>query len=70
MDGEVIAEIGHGDAPRDALDLGSLLLTPAFVDLQCNGVGDVDFATTDADGWSTHASPWQGTVSARSARPS
>lgn len=52
IDGGVIAEVGRGNAPRDALDLGSALLTPAFVDVQCNGVGAVDFATTDANGWS------------------
>jgi N-acetylglucosamine-6-phosphate deacetylase len=52
MDGGVITELGNGKPARDALDLGGALLTPAFVDLQCNGVGDVDFATTDAAGWS------------------
>jgi N-acetylglucosamine-6-phosphate deacetylase len=52
MDGGVITEVGRGRPARDALDLGDGLLAPAFVDLQCNGVGDVDFATADASGWS------------------
>jgi N-acetylglucosamine-6-phosphate deacetylase len=52
MDGGVITELGCANPPRDALDLGDALLTPAFVDLQCNGVHDVDFATADVDGWS------------------
>jgi N-acetylglucosamine-6-phosphate deacetylase len=34
-----------------AVDLGSLLLAPGFVDLQVNGVGEIDFASADADGW-------------------
>jgi len=52
MDGGVITEVGRGRTPRDAFDLGRALLTPAFVDVQCNGVGDVDFSTTDGIGWS------------------
>jgi N-acetylglucosamine-6-phosphate deacetylase len=51
LDGPVIAEVGRGRPPRRALDLGDSLLVPGLVDLQVNGVGDVDFAATDEDGW-------------------
>ena len=51
MNGGTITEVGSGEAPRGATDVGDALLTPAFVDIQCNGVADIDFATTDADGW-------------------
>jgi N-acetylglucosamine-6-phosphate deacetylase len=51
IDDGVITEVHAGAPPRGALDVGDALLVPAFVDLQCNGVGDVDFATADADGW-------------------
>ena len=40
-----------GPAPSGAEDLGDALLVPGFVDLQVNGVGDVDFATADPDGF-------------------
>jgi len=45
-----VVETGAGRA-ADALDLGDVVLAPAFVDLQVNGVDDVDFASADADGW-------------------
>jgi N-acetylglucosamine-6-phosphate deacetylase len=51
VDDGVIIEVGSGSASADALDLGSALLAPGFVDLQVNGVGDVDFASADLDGW-------------------
>jgi N-acetylglucosamine-6-phosphate deacetylase len=51
VDDGVIIDVGSGAAPAGAVDLGSVLLAPGFVDLQVNGVGDVDFASADADGW-------------------
>jgi N-acetylglucosamine-6-phosphate deacetylase len=51
IDEGVIVEVGFDPAPADALDLGSALLTPGFIDLQVNGIGDVDFASADPDGW-------------------
>jgi N-acetylglucosamine-6-phosphate deacetylase len=44
-------EVGSGATPLGAVDLGPALLAPGFVDLQVNGLGDVDFASADADGW-------------------
>jgi N-acetylglucosamine-6-phosphate deacetylase len=51
IDEGVIVDVGFGRGPAGAFDLGSALLTPGFLDLQVNGVGDVDFASTDTDGW-------------------
>ncbi len=51
IDEGVIVETGPGQAPTGAVDLGSVLLAPGFVDLQVNGVRDVDFASADPDGW-------------------
>jgi len=51
IDGRSIVEVGRGDAPPGATDLSDAVLAPAFVDLQCNGVGDVDLAAADAHGW-------------------
>jgi N-acetylglucosamine-6-phosphate deacetylase len=51
MDDGVIVEVGEGAAPAGALDAGSALLTPGFVDLQVNGVDDVDFVSADPDSW-------------------
>ncbi len=51
IDDGLIVEIGQGPAPAGAVDAGPALLTPGFIDLQVNGVGDVDFASADADGW-------------------
>jgi N-acetylglucosamine-6-phosphate deacetylase len=41
----IIQEIGQGRPPRGATELRDCILTPGFVDLQINGVGDVDFST-------------------------
>ena len=46
-----IVDMGRGDAPRAAVDLGDRVITPGFVDLQCNGLGTVDFATATPEGW-------------------
>jgi N-acetylglucosamine-6-phosphate deacetylase len=51
IDDGVIADVGSGAAPTDAVDLGAVVLVPGFVDLQVNGIADVDFASSDADGW-------------------
>src|SRR5688572_14602753 len=51
FDGDTIAEIGTGDAPSGAEDLGDVTLAPGYVDLQINGIGDVDFSRCDADGY-------------------
>jgi N-acetylglucosamine-6-phosphate deacetylase len=47
----LIVEVGSGPAPKGAVDVGPELLAPGFVDLQVNGLDDVDFASADADGW-------------------
>ena len=49
----IVVELGPGAARPGpgVIDLGDALLAPGFLDLQVNGIGDVDFATTDADGW-------------------
>ena len=52
-DDGVIVEVRDGDAPRGARDVGDAVLAPAFVDLQLNGIEDVDLATADAGGWDT-----------------
>lgn len=51
IDGPTIVEHRTGTPPRGADDLGDALLAPGFIDLQVNGVGAVDFADADADGW-------------------
>jgi N-acetylglucosamine-6-phosphate deacetylase len=40
----VITDTGADGAPTDAEDLGDALLVPGFVDMQINGIGDVDFS--------------------------
>ena len=47
----VIDAVGVGGAPGDATELGNVVLAPAFVDLQLNGVDDVDLVSADPDGW-------------------
>jgi N-acetylglucosamine-6-phosphate deacetylase len=46
-----IVETGTGRPPSGATDVGPAVLAPAFVDLQLNGVDDVDLALADAPGW-------------------
>jgi len=51
-DGRVV-EVGRGAGGGPLRDLGEgTVLAPGLVDLQVNGVGDVDFATAAPDGWS------------------
>lgn len=49
----VVVEVGTGAARPGpgVVDLGDLLLAPGFLDLQVNGIGDVDFATAGDDDW-------------------
>lgn len=47
----VIDAVGVGRAVGDATELGDVVLAPAFIDLQLNGVHDVDLASADPDGW-------------------
>lgn len=51
LDDETIVEVGLGDPPVPATDLGDAWLAPGYVDLQCNGVGTADFADGETDGW-------------------
>lgn len=55
FDHGVIVDMGRGRPPIDAngsvQDLGDALITPGFVDLQCNGVDGDDLATADDAGW-------------------
>jgi N-acetylglucosamine-6-phosphate deacetylase len=51
LDAGTIVEVGHGSPPRDALDLADRVVAPGFVDLQCNGIGAIDFATSDPEDW-------------------
>lgn len=49
-DGLVVGT-GRDGAPATASMVGDVIFTPGFVELQVNGLGDVDFWTADADGW-------------------
>lgn len=51
FEGERIVEVGDGNPPPGALDVGDALLAPGYLDLQVNGVGQDDFADADAAGW-------------------
>jgi N-acetylglucosamine-6-phosphate deacetylase len=51
IDDGMIIEVGAGTAPTGAVDAGPALLAPGLIDLQVNGVGDVDFFSADPDGW-------------------
>ena len=46
-----VAAAGDAGAPTGATDLGDVLIAPGFVDLQVNGLGDVDFWRADPAGW-------------------
>lgn len=49
-DGQIV-EVGSGRAPKGARDLGTAALAPGFIDLQINGVGNVDFVDAGTDEW-------------------
>jgi N-acetylglucosamine-6-phosphate deacetylase len=52
LEDDTIAEVGDLRAvPRGAQQLGDVLLTPGYVDLQVNGIGKTDLAGADAPGW-------------------
>jgi N-acetylglucosamine-6-phosphate deacetylase len=50
LDAGRVVGSGDGIAPG-ALDLGNVVLAPGFVDLQVNGIADVDFVSADEDAW-------------------
>jgi N-acetylglucosamine-6-phosphate deacetylase len=47
----VVAEVGTDGAPRDACFVGDVRFAPGFVDLQINGLDDVDLWSADPDAW-------------------
>ena len=47
----LIVEVGRHAPPGGADDWGDAILAPAYLDLQVNGVDDVDFATADGAAW-------------------
>lgn len=49
-DGRIV-ETGVGRYGTSALDLGDVILAPGFVDLQVNGVRDIDFGAPSEAGW-------------------
>jgi N-acetylglucosamine-6-phosphate deacetylase len=51
IDDGLIVEVGSGRAPKGARDLGTAALAPGYIDLQVNGVGDVDFVDAGAQEW-------------------
>jgi N-acetylglucosamine-6-phosphate deacetylase len=51
IDDGMIVDVGSGPVPAGALDVGSMLLVPGFVDVQVNGIDTVDFVSADPDGW-------------------
>jgi N-acetylglucosamine-6-phosphate deacetylase len=50
IDGGLIVATGRGARP-DSADLGDVVLAPGFIDIQINGLADIDFAYADASGW-------------------
>ena len=55
FDDAVIVDMGRGRPPIELVDavqdLGDALISPGFIDLQCNGVAGDDLATADDAGW-------------------
>ena len=49
-DGRVVDQGAH-EPPDDAEQLGDVLLAPGFVDLQMNGIADIDFWRATPDDW-------------------
>jgi N-acetylglucosamine-6-phosphate deacetylase len=47
----VVAATGAADPPAGATAVGDVVLAPAFVDLQVNGIGPVDFWRASPDEW-------------------
>lgn len=50
IEGGAIAEVGTGESPRASESLGDVILAPGFIDLQINGIDELDFGAADADG--------------------
>ncbi len=44
IEGPVITEVGVGEAPKSCESIADAILIPGFVDLQINGVEEIDFA--------------------------
>jgi N-acetylglucosamine-6-phosphate deacetylase len=44
-----ITEVGTGEAPRASESLGDVVLAPGLIDLQINGIDELDFGAVDAD---------------------
>jgi N-acetylglucosamine-6-phosphate deacetylase len=47
----VVTATGDDAAPADATVVGDVVLAPGFVDVQVNGLGDVDFWAADPHAW-------------------
>ncbi len=47
----IIQDVGTGRPSWRAIDLGDRILTPGLIDLQINGIGDIDFASAGSEDW-------------------
>ncbi len=50
FEGGRITEVGTGGAPRGSESLGDVVLAPGFIDIQINGIDELDFGSVDAVG--------------------
>ena len=48
VEGDVISEVGEGDAAAD-LDLGGSVVVPGFIDLHCHGGGGGEYTSADPE---------------------
>ena len=51
IEGDRITAVGDGDPPSGAIDLGDAILAPGLIDIQINGIGDVDFSRLQDGGY-------------------
>jgi N-acetylglucosamine-6-phosphate deacetylase len=51
VDDGLVVELGVGRVPKGGVDLGDRIVAPGFVDLQCNGLGTIDFASASPAEW-------------------